>query len=70
VFVEAFPDPDRLSPSTLRELAEPNGFAFESCDGTARRDIVRLRRLSSPNKAWIVLSISRRWLRNGATIGS
>ncbi|MDT5387995.1 MAG: hypothetical protein QOE04_1636 [Mycobacterium sp.] len=51
MFVEAFPDPDRLSPSTLRELAEPNGFAFESCDGTARRDIVRLRRLSSPNKA-------------------
>jgi hypothetical protein len=51
VFVEAFPDPDRLSPSTLRKLAEPNGFAFECCDGTARRDIVRFRRLSSPNKA-------------------
>jgi len=51
VFVEAFPDPDRLSPSTLRELAEPNGFAFESCDGTARRDIVRFRRLPSPKKA-------------------
>jgi ubiquinone/menaquinone biosynthesis C-methylase UbiE len=51
VFVEAFPDPDRLSPSTLRKLAEPNGFAFESCVGTTRRDIVRFRRLPSLNEA-------------------
>jgi ubiquinone/menaquinone biosynthesis C-methylase UbiE len=46
--VEAFPDPDRLDVSTLRKLAEPHGFAFESCDGGTFRDVVRFRRLPSP----------------------
>jgi ubiquinone/menaquinone biosynthesis C-methylase UbiE len=45
--VEAFPDPDRLDVSTLRELAEPNGFAFDSCDATTFRDVVRFRRQPS-----------------------
>jgi SAM-dependent methyltransferase len=44
VFVEAFPDPDRLSVPTLRGLAEPSGFVFDRCDGTAWRDVVRFRR--------------------------
>jgi ubiquinone/menaquinone biosynthesis C-methylase UbiE len=48
VFVEGFPDPDRLSTSTLRELAEPNGFAFERSDGSSFRDVVRFRRSSTP----------------------
>jgi ubiquinone/menaquinone biosynthesis C-methylase UbiE len=47
VVVEYFPDPDRLSVSTLRELAEPAGLAFERADGTARRDVVRFRRVST-----------------------
>jgi ubiquinone/menaquinone biosynthesis C-methylase UbiE len=47
VFVEGFPDPDRLSVSTLRGMAAPRGFAFESCDGTTFRDVVRFRRLPS-----------------------
>jgi SAM-dependent methyltransferase len=45
VFVEAFPDPDRLSVATLRGLAESDGFAFQSCEGTSWRDVVRFRRL-------------------------
>ncbi len=45
VFVEAFPDPDRLSVATLCGLAEPEGFAFQSCEGTTWRDVVRFRRL-------------------------
>jgi ubiquinone/menaquinone biosynthesis C-methylase UbiE len=45
VFVEAFPDPDRLSLATLRGLAESEGFAFQSCEGTSWRDVVRFRRL-------------------------
>jgi SAM-dependent methyltransferase len=45
VFVEAFPDPDRLSVATLRGLAEPEGFAFQSWAGTSWRDVVRFRRL-------------------------
>jgi SAM-dependent methyltransferase len=45
VFVEAFPDPDRLSVATLRGLAESEDFAFQSCEGTSWRDVVRFRRL-------------------------
>jgi hypothetical protein len=45
VLVEAFPDPDRLSVSTLRELAEPAGLAFDRAEGTAWRDVVRFRRV-------------------------
>jgi SAM-dependent methyltransferase len=44
VLVEAFPDPDRLSVSTLRELAESEGLTFERASGTAWRDVVRFRR--------------------------
>jgi len=44
VIVEYFPDPDRLSVSALRELAEPEGLEFERVDGTAWRDVVRFRR--------------------------
>jgi hypothetical protein len=47
VLVEAFPDPDRLSVSTLRELAEREGLAFERAEGTARRDVVRFRKPST-----------------------
>lgn len=45
MIVEYFPDPDRLSVSTLRELAEPEGLEFERVDGTAWRDVVRFRRV-------------------------
>jgi ubiquinone/menaquinone biosynthesis C-methylase UbiE len=45
IFVEAFPDPDRLSVSVLRDLVEAEGFAFEGHAGTSWRDVVRFRRL-------------------------
>ncbi len=41
VFMEGFPDPDRLSADELRELAEPAGFRLRDCRGTFVRDIVR-----------------------------
>jgi ubiquinone/menaquinone biosynthesis C-methylase UbiE len=44
VFREAFPDPDRLSVSELRALAEPNGFAFIDGDENRWRGIARFRR--------------------------
>lgn len=47
VLVEAFPDPDRLSVSTLRDLAEREGLAFERAEGTTWRDVVRFRRPST-----------------------
>jgi ubiquinone/menaquinone biosynthesis C-methylase UbiE len=43
VLVEAFPDPDRMSVPVLRDLAEPEGFLFESCEGSTWRDVVRFR---------------------------
>jgi SAM-dependent methyltransferase len=49
VFVEGFPDPDRQSVSTLRELAEPEGLAFDRATGTAWRDVVQFRRVSTRN---------------------
>ncbi|MGK2869585.1 MAG: class I SAM-dependent methyltransferase [Mycobacterium sp.] len=45
VFVEAFPDPDRLSVATLRELAEARGFVLQSWEGSTWRDVVRFRRI-------------------------
>jgi ubiquinone/menaquinone biosynthesis C-methylase UbiE len=48
VFVEAFPDPDRQSVSMLRDLVEPEGFAFEGVAGSTWRDVVRFRRLATP----------------------
>lgn len=45
VFVEAFPDPDRQSVATLRELAEPRGFVLQSWEGSTWRDVVRFRRI-------------------------
>lgn len=45
VFLEGFPDPDRLSVAELRELAEPEGFSFRDSTGTIWQDIVRFDRL-------------------------
>jgi ubiquinone/menaquinone biosynthesis C-methylase UbiE len=44
VFVEAFPDPDRQSVSTLRALVEPEGFVFQASGGTRWRDVVPFQR--------------------------
>ena len=44
-FLEGFPDPDRLSATELRELAEPAGFGFRDSTGTIWYDIVRFDRL-------------------------
>lgn len=46
VFLEAFPDPDRLSEAELRELAEPEGFSFRDSTGSIWHDIVRFDRLA------------------------
>jgi hypothetical protein len=46
VFVDSFPDPDRLGVPVLRYQAEPEGLVFQDCTGTAWRDVVRLRRVS------------------------
>lgn len=43
VFVEAFPDPDRQSAQSLRELVEPHGFVLQGWEGTTWRDVVRFR---------------------------
>src|SRR5882757_460730 len=48
VLVESFPDPDRLSVQTLRDLAEPEGFQLHVAEGTTWRDIVNFRRLPAP----------------------
>jgi ubiquinone/menaquinone biosynthesis C-methylase UbiE len=48
VFVEAFPDPDRLSVAMLRDLVETEGFIYEGHAGTPWRDVVRFRRLPPP----------------------
>jgi ubiquinone/menaquinone biosynthesis C-methylase UbiE len=45
VFLEGFPDPDRLSGTELRQLAEPEGFSFRDSTGTIWADIVRFDRL-------------------------
>jgi ubiquinone/menaquinone biosynthesis C-methylase UbiE len=43
VFVELFPDPDRLSVRQLRDLAEPEGFEFVEATGNRWEDIVEFR---------------------------
>jgi ubiquinone/menaquinone biosynthesis C-methylase UbiE len=48
VLVESFPDPDRLSVKTLRDLAEPEGFQLHVAEGTTWRDIVNFRRPPAP----------------------
>jgi protein-L-isoaspartate O-methyltransferase len=45
VFVESFPDPDRLSIAELRELVEPEGFALQGVEGTRWQDVVTFRSL-------------------------
>lgn len=47
VFVEMFPDPDRLSVPQLRDLAEPAGFEFSHATGNRREDIVHFRAAAS-----------------------
>lgn len=47
VFVEAFPDPDRLSVAALRELMEPRGFVLHSWEGSSWRDVVQFRRIQT-----------------------
>jgi ubiquinone/menaquinone biosynthesis C-methylase UbiE len=44
VFLEMFPDPDRLSVQQLRDLAEPEGFDFVGAAGNRWKDIVTFRR--------------------------
>jgi ubiquinone/menaquinone biosynthesis C-methylase UbiE len=45
VFVEMFPDPDRLSVRDLRDLAEPEGFELVEAAGNRWRDIICFRRV-------------------------
>ncbi len=47
VFAEAFPDPDRIGVQDLRNLAEPENFAFVEATGNRWRDFVRFRKLGS-----------------------
>jgi ubiquinone/menaquinone biosynthesis C-methylase UbiE len=43
VFLEAFPDPDRLSVRELRDLAEPENFAFVEATGNRWQTIAGFR---------------------------
>jgi ubiquinone/menaquinone biosynthesis C-methylase UbiE len=45
VFLEMFPDPDRLSVRELRDLAEPESFDFVEATGNRWNDIVSFRRV-------------------------
>jgi ubiquinone/menaquinone biosynthesis C-methylase UbiE len=47
VFVEMFPDPDRLSVRELRDLAEPENFEFVEATGNRWEDVVRFRRVDT-----------------------
>lgn len=47
MFLERFPDPDRLSVPDLRELVEAGEFGFLDAHGTIWHDIVRFRRLGT-----------------------
>jgi hypothetical protein len=47
VFAEAFPDPDRIGVQDLRNLAEPENFAFVEATGNRWRGFVRFRKLES-----------------------
>ncbi|HUB56970.1 MAG TPA: class I SAM-dependent methyltransferase [Mycobacterium sp.] len=43
VFVEAFPDPDRLSVQELRDLAEPENFEFVGATGNRFETVAKFR---------------------------
>jgi protein-L-isoaspartate O-methyltransferase len=45
VFLEMFPDPDRLSVRELRDLAEPENFEFVEATGNRLKEIVCFRRV-------------------------
>jgi hypothetical protein len=47
VFVEMFPDPDRLSVRELRDLAEPENFEFVEASGNRWETMARFRRVDS-----------------------
>ena len=47
VFVELFPDPDRLSVRELRDLVEPENFEFVEATGNRWEDVVRFRRVDT-----------------------
>ena len=47
VFVEMFPDPDRLSVRELRDLAEPENFEFVEASGSRWETTARFRRVDS-----------------------
>ena len=47
VFVEMFPDPDRLSVRELRDLVEPENFEFVEATGNRWEDVVRFRRVGA-----------------------
>jgi ubiquinone/menaquinone biosynthesis C-methylase UbiE len=47
VFVEMFPDPDRLSVRELRDLVEPENFEFVEAAGNRWEDVVRFRRVDT-----------------------
>jgi ubiquinone/menaquinone biosynthesis C-methylase UbiE len=47
VFVEMFPDPDRLSVRELRDLAEPENFEFVEATGNRWENIVKFRRVDA-----------------------
>jgi len=48
VFVEGFPDPDRLGVQELRDLVESEGFVLQSVSGNAWQDVVKFRSLPTP----------------------
>ena len=47
VFVEMFPDPDRLNVRELRDLVEPENFEFVEATGNRWEDVVRFRRVDT-----------------------
>jgi ubiquinone/menaquinone biosynthesis C-methylase UbiE len=47
VFVEMFPDPDRLSVRELRDLVEPENFEFVEATGNRWEEVVRFRRVDT-----------------------
>ncbi|HXB87580.1 class I SAM-dependent methyltransferase [Mycobacterium sp.] len=47
VFVEMFPDPDRLNVRELRDLVEPENFEFVEATGNRWEDVVRFRRVGA-----------------------
>jgi ubiquinone/menaquinone biosynthesis C-methylase UbiE len=43
VFVEGFPDRDRLSVAALRDLVEPADFVLQASEGSRWQDVVKFR---------------------------